>query len=132
MILSPGARVGPMLPPISGIKSSRLYFQNLPSVLVAHALDPQPGDVIIDMCAAPGGKTSHVASLVRNDATIIACDKSRKKMLTAQTMFREHGATCVTALALNTTACVLEGGKDVGTGRRTVQEVRRIVAYTTY
>ncbi|CAB9499386.1 Putative methyltransferase NSUN6 [Seminavis robusta] len=105
--MTPHARVGPMLPPISGILPSKVYFQNLPSVLVARALDPKPGHVIIDMCAAPGGKTNHVASLVRNNATIVACDKSRKKMIAAQQMFRDMGATCITALALNTTDCVV-------------------------
>lgn len=107
MLLEPEARVGPILPPISGILPSKIFFQNLPSMVVAHALSPQPGDTIIDMCAAPGGKTSHVASLVNNNATIIACDVSRRKMLSVQAMFQEMGATCITPLALNTTDCVI-------------------------
>ena len=111
MLLEPEARVGPILPPISGILPSKVYFQNLPSMVVAHALAPQPGDTIIDMCAAPGGKTSHVASLVKNNATIVACDVSRRKMLSVQAMFQEMGATCITPLALNTTDCVVKNQK---------------------
>jgi 16S rRNA C967 or C1407 C5-methylase (RsmB/RsmF family) len=49
-----------------------MMLQNLPSILVAHALNPQPRDIILDMCAAPGGKTAHLASLVDNQATIVA------------------------------------------------------------
>jgi methyltransferase NSUN6 len=120
IMLTREARVGPMLPPISGILPSQLYFQNLPSIMVAHALESQPGQVIIDMCAAPGGKTSHVASLVHNNATIIACDKSRKKMSSAQNMFQEMGAACITALALDTTACVINDSNT-----RTAQQVGR-------
>lgn len=121
MLLTGKARVGPMLPPISGILPSKIFFQNLPSIVVAHALAPRAGDVIIDMCAAPGGKTSHIASLLRNDATIVACDKSRKKMLAAQAMFREMGATCITTLALDSTDCVL--GVGGGSSQQSVQEI---------
>ncbi len=47
--------------------SCDLYYpQNLPSSLVSHVLDPTPGDLILDMCAAPGGKTTHIASLMGN------------------------------------------------------------------
>ena len=124
------ARVGPVLPPISGILPSKIYFQNLPSMVVAHALSPQPGDTIIDMCAAPGGKTSHVASLVKNDATIVACDVSRRKMLSVQAMFQDMGATCITPIALNTTDCVIKDEKKNEDGSlkwHSVQEVSRIV-----
>lgn len=129
MKLESEARVGPVLPPISGMLPSKIYFQNLPSMVVAHALSPQPGDTIIDMCAAPGGKTSHVASLVNNEATIVACDVSRRKMLSVQAMFQEMGATCITPIALNTTDCVIKDEKKNEDGSlkwHTVQEVSGI------
>eukprot|EP00529_Nitzschia_sp_RCC80_P027057 CAMPEP_0113522142 /NCGR_PEP_ID=MMETSP0014_2-20120614/45032_1 /TAXON_ID=2857 /ORGANISM="Nitzschia sp." /LENGTH=284 /DNA_ID=CAMNT_0000420181 /DNA_START=47 /DNA_END=901 /DNA_ORIENTATION=+ /assembly_acc=CAM_ASM_000159 len=85
-----------------------MMLQNLPSVLVAHTLNPQPNDVILDMCAAPGGKTSHLASLVNNDATIVACDKSRKKIVLARDTFKRFGATCIVPLALDTTKCLAD------------------------
>ena len=48
-------------------ESCDLYYpQNLPSVVTSHILDPQPSEVILDMCAAPGGKTTHIASLLGN------------------------------------------------------------------
>lgn len=46
--------------------SDVLFSQNLPSILVSHVLSPQHNELVIDMCAAPGGKTTHLASLMRN------------------------------------------------------------------
>lgn len=42
--------------------------------LVSYLLDPQPNEVIIDACAAPGGKTTHIAELMQDKGTIWACD----------------------------------------------------------
>ena len=52
--------------------------------LVSYLLDPQPGEVIIDACAAPGGKSTHIAELMGDSGTIIACDlhQSRVKKIT--------------------------------------------------
>lgn len=65
-------------------------MQNFPSVVCGRVVDPNPGDKILDMCAAPGGKTTHLASIVQaklnqgsgsGDSTkIIACDKSQNKI----------------------------------------------------
>lgn len=108
----PAERAGPVLPPLSGVMPGKFMMQNVPSIVVAHALDPQPGDVIIDLCCAPGGKTSHVASLVNNKATIVACDKSRTKMVAARTQFEQAGATCITPLTWDSTSCVVRDGSN--------------------
>lgn len=39
---------------MSGVLPHLLFLQNLPSVVVGHVLDPQPGEIVLDMCAAPG------------------------------------------------------------------------------
>lgn len=39
-------------------------LQNLPSILCGHVLSPQQNEIILDMCAAPGNKTSHLAMLM--------------------------------------------------------------------
>ncbi len=56
------------------------YEQSLPSITVVHVLDPEPGTVIVDMCAAPGGKTSHLYEYVGGSARIYAFDHSKKKV----------------------------------------------------
>lgn len=45
-------------------------MQNLPSVVVGHVLGPRPGERILDMCAAPGGKTTHIAALMANQVSM--------------------------------------------------------------
>lgn len=48
--------------------------------LVSHLLDPQPGEFVIDACAAPGGKTTHLAELMRDHGTIWACDRTPSRL----------------------------------------------------
>lgn len=55
-------------------QEGRCQVQDESSMLVAHVLDPQPGDFIIDACAAPGGKTTHLAERMENRGRIIAND----------------------------------------------------------
>lgn len=56
------------------------YQQTIPSMVTVYALNPQPGDKILDMCAAPGGKLTHIAQLTKNKAKIVAVDHSSKKL----------------------------------------------------
>lgn len=94
-------------PPMNGVLVSKMILQNMPSVVVAHALDAQPGDVILDMCCAPGGKTTHLASLMNDNGLIIACDKSRKKMISTRDFFQAN-ASCIVPLALDSTKAFLQ------------------------
>jgi 16S rRNA C967 or C1407 C5-methylase (RsmB/RsmF family) len=49
---------------------SHLFLQNHSSLLPATLLDPKPGHAVLDMCAAPGGKASHVLSIVSRNARV--------------------------------------------------------------
>lgn len=48
--------------------------------LVSHALSPKPGQRVIDLCAAPGGKTTHLAQLMSNEGHIVAVDIHPRKL----------------------------------------------------
>ena len=56
------------------------YVQDESSMLVADVLAPEPGQQVLDMCSAPGGKTTHVAQLMDNEGSILACDIHEHKL----------------------------------------------------
>ncbi|XP_064335475.1 tRNA (cytosine(72)-C(5))-methyltransferase NSUN6 isoform X2 [Camelus dromedarius] len=67
-------------PSFDNVLPSYLFLQNLPSAVVAHVLNPQPGERILDLCAAPGGKTTHIAALMQDQGEVIALDKISNKV----------------------------------------------------
>lgn len=56
------------------------HIQDLSSCLVAIAAEPSQGNTVIDLCAAPGSKTSHIAQLMRNEGRILAIDRSVRRI----------------------------------------------------
>jgi 16S rRNA (cytosine967-C5)-methyltransferase len=50
------------------------YVQDPSTLLAPAVLGPQPGEIILDLCAAPGGKTTLIAQRMRNQGKIVACD----------------------------------------------------------
>lgn len=59
--------------------SGHYMIQSPSSFLPVMALNPQPGMRVLDMCAAPGGKTTHMAQLMKNQGVIIANDVNRER-----------------------------------------------------
>ncbi|AMM53174.1 RsmB/NOP family class I SAM-dependent RNA methyltransferase [Pyrococcus kukulkanii] len=70
----------PSLSELKAFEKGYFYPQSLPSMVTARVLEPQEEDVIIDMAAAPGGKTTHIAQLLQNRGEIIAIDKSKNRL----------------------------------------------------
>jgi 16S rRNA (cytosine967-C5)-methyltransferase len=68
---------------LPGFQEGWWTIQDSSAQLVSHLLDPQPHEFIIDGCAAPGGKTTHIAELIGDQGTIWGCDRlpSRLKKL---------------------------------------------------
>jgi 16S rRNA (cytosine967-C5)-methyltransferase len=66
--------------PLSWISSGVAYVQD-PSTLVAcDLLDPKPGEVVLDACAAPGGKAGYMAQKMENQGSLVACDYDRLRL----------------------------------------------------
>jgi 16S rRNA (cytosine967-C5)-methyltransferase len=64
---------------------------------VAHAVAPAAGSTVIDACAAPGGKTTHLAALMANRGRLIACDVHPAKLRALAERAARMGAECVEA-----------------------------------
>jgi 16S rRNA (cytosine967-C5)-methyltransferase len=54
--------------------------QDSSAQLVSYLLDPQPGEVVIDACAAPGGKTTHIAELMGDRGKVWGCDRTPSRL----------------------------------------------------
>ncbi|MEJ2078194.1 MAG: RsmB/NOP family class I SAM-dependent RNA methyltransferase [Acidobacteriota bacterium] len=75
-----------------------IYIQDLASMLPAKVLDPSPGDRILDLCAAPGSKTTQLAELMQNRGVIIANDSSNRRIRSLVFNLRRLGASNVCVL----------------------------------
>ena len=73
------------------------YIQDLGSILVASFLNPRENSSLLDLCAAPGGKTTHLAELMNNTGEIIACDKSLGKIKLIQENAKRLGVKNIEA-----------------------------------
>ncbi|KAH9770648.1 rRNA (cytosine-C(5))-methyltransferase NOP2C [Citrus sinensis] len=89
------------LPSFYDVLEGEIFLQNLPSIVTAHALDPQKGERILDMCAAPGGKTTAIASLLRDEGEVVAVDRSHNKVMDIQKLAAEMGLKCITTYKLD-------------------------------
>jgi 16S rRNA (cytosine967-C5)-methyltransferase len=65
---------------LPGYQEGWWTIQDSSAQLVTHLLDPQPHEVIIDACAAPGGKTTHIAELMGNTGQVLAVDKTASRL----------------------------------------------------
>ncbi|MFT4547639.1 MAG: 16S rRNA (cytosine967-C5)-methyltransferase [Verrucomicrobiales bacterium] len=65
--------------PIDWIAQGLVYVQDPATALAPKLLAPQPGQRILDACAAPGGKTALLAELMGNQGTIVATDRAEKR-----------------------------------------------------
>ena len=76
-------------------KEGKIYLQSLSSMLPPIILEPQEGKDILDMAAAPGGKTSQMAALSNNKAHITACEMNNIRIEKLKYNVEKQGATCV-------------------------------------
>lgn len=95
-------------PSIGDLRNDVFFLQNLPSVLCSHVLAPERNGIVLDMCAAPGGKATHLATLVGNAGHVIAIDRSQKKIDQIKQNAEKLGLTNICAFAYDSTKLVSE------------------------
>ena len=76
-------------------KNGEIYLQSLSSMLPPIILNPKPNTDILDMAAAPGGKTTQLASLTNNKAHITACEMNKLRLERLKYNVEKQGASCV-------------------------------------
>lgn len=82
-------------------------IQDESSQLVARLLSPKPYEYVLDMCCAPGGKTSHLAALMKNKGTIEAYDLYEHKISLVEEHMQRLGVNIVKTHVYDST-CLIE------------------------
>ena len=84
-------------PPLATLPSFRrgwFYVQDPSTLLSVNKLNPQPGESILDLCAAPGGKTAYIAQLMQNQGRLIAHDTDPQRLKLIDENCARLGVTC--------------------------------------
>jgi 16S rRNA (cytosine967-C5)-methyltransferase len=85
----------PSLASLESFRQGWFYVQDPGTLLAPGELNPQPGETILDFCAAPGGKTTFLAQLMNNQGRIVAQDVSEERLRLIQENCARLGVTCV-------------------------------------
>lgn len=76
-----------------GFLQGRFYVQGEPSQIAACALEVQPGQKVLDLCAAPGGKSLALAGLMQNQGELYSCDASPSRVPLIERAMKRCGVT---------------------------------------
>ena len=79
-------------------ENGEIYLQSLSSMLPPIILEPKQGENILDMTAAPGGKTTQIAALTQNKAFRTACEKNKIRAERLKYNLQKQSAGCVNVM----------------------------------
>jgi 16S rRNA (cytosine967-C5)-methyltransferase len=80
---------------LASFREGLFTVQDESSQLVAHVVDPKPGQRVLDACSAPGGKTTHLAQRMRNEGEILAFDVHAHKLEFIEQLAQRLGITII-------------------------------------
>lgn len=103
-------------PSFDNVLPGYIFLQNLPSAVVSHVLNPQPGERVLDMCAAPGGKTTHIATLLNDQGEVIAMDRIGNKVEKIKQNASVLKLHSIQAYSYNSTKAVTHDARDNSQG----------------
>lgn len=69
--------------------NGRIYIQDPATIAAVKMLDPQEGEVIADLCSAPGGKSRLIAEALKGTGQLFACDSSAKRLTTVEANLKD-------------------------------------------
>ena len=96
---------------LPGYAEGWFSVQDESAMRIASALAPQAGETILDLCAAPGGKTTHLAELMGNTGRIVACDVDEQRLQTVVNLAQRLGLSIIETCRVHGV-----GGEDVPPG----------------
>ena len=79
-------------------ENGEIYLQSLSSMLPPIILEPKAGENILDMTAAPGGKTTQIATITQNKAFITACEKNKIRAERLKFNLQKQGVGCANVM----------------------------------
>jgi len=83
------------IPSMKPFKEGLFQAQDEAAQLVSLLLDPRPGESVLDACAGLGGKTGHLAQLMRNQGTLLATDRDEQKLKKLESEMKRLGVSIV-------------------------------------
>lgn len=86
------------IPDLPAFKHGWFQVQDEAAQLVSLLMDPQPGESVLDACAGLGGKTAHLAQLMKNKGHIAAMDKDEKKLQLLRDEMQRLGISMVSPI----------------------------------
>jgi 16S rRNA (cytosine967-C5)-methyltransferase len=89
--------------PTDALNLGRCYIQDPSTAIACELLDPQPGEKILDACAAPGGKTGYIAQLMKNRGVIVACDRDPERLRMLESNITRLGIQIIRTFRLDWT-----------------------------
>ena len=77
------------------------YLQSISSIIPPLILNPSENDMVLDMCSAPGGKTTHLSQLMNNKGVVVANELNRKRMRSLKSNIYRMGITNIILLNMD-------------------------------
>jgi 16S rRNA (cytosine967-C5)-methyltransferase len=86
---------------LSAFKAGWFQVQDEGAQLVSMLVDPQPAETVLDACAGLGGKTGHIAQLMKNEGFLVALDVNQGKLLRLKSEMQRLGISILSTLCLD-------------------------------
>lgn len=95
---------------LPGFDEGLFSVQDESAMSIVDLLDPQPSERILDLCAAPGGKSTHLAERMNDQGTIVACDLSPRRLRMVDDSARRLGLSSISTQSVSEDVASIPAG----------------------